>query len=111
MSQVPRPAGWELDKAARPFVADVLARQAPALFAVCAVEWDDAEESVVGARIHSWGLAFPDRAMLIGANRRSFGVYGSADQAMCTLSRVADVGLVWLDTVTPPLSGRRQPPV
>ncbi|MGH3870644.1 MAG: hypothetical protein ACRDSR_03850 [Pseudonocardiaceae bacterium] len=65
---------------------------APRLFALV----EEIGERVDG-RIFAWGLAFEDRAEVVGVDRTIRGSFASADSARLMFSRCGKMRLVWYD--------------
>ncbi len=69
---------------------NLVADFAPRLFALV----EEQGERVDG-RIFAWGMAFEDRAELVGAGRKIRGSFRSADSAHLMFSRCGKMRLVW----------------
>ncbi|MGH3933237.1 MAG: hypothetical protein ACRDTF_25050 [Pseudonocardiaceae bacterium] len=84
------PLGTEEEFAAE--LADLVASQRPRLFSLCAEYGDRADGWVV-----AWGLAFEDRAELIGTDGETRATCQSAESALRMLSRRRRLRLLWCD--------------
>jgi hypothetical protein len=85
---------WEFAALVEGLVADF----APRLFALV-----EEEGERVDGRVFAWGMAFEDRAEVVGADRAIRGSFSSADSAHLVFSRCGKMRLVWFnpDAATP----------
>lgn len=92
------PLGTEEEFAAE--LADLVAGERPRLFALCEEIGDRVDGWVV-----AWGLAFEDRAEVIGTDDRGRASCESAETALRMLGRRRRLRLVWCDPKRPEHDG------
>jgi len=88
------PIGTEEEFAA--LLSEIVAEERPRLFSLCE-EYGDR----VDGWILAWGLAFADRADVVGADRGMSGTFRSPESALRLLSRRRKLRLLWCDSGPP----------
>ena len=77
-------------------LSEIVAEERPRLFSLCE-EYGDR----VDGWILAWGLAFADRADVVGADRGMSGTFRSPESALRLLSRRRKLRLLWCDSGPP----------
>lgn len=73
-------------------LADLVASERPRLFTLCEEYGDRAD-----GRVFAWGMAFEDRADVVGVGGRMRGSFCSPEAALRVLSRCRRLRLLWCD--------------
>ncbi|MDR7299997.1 hypothetical protein [Haloactinomyces albus] len=66
----------------------------PRLFAICELD-RDSDGELLGGFVFAWGLAWPDRAELVGADGSTRGSFRSVQRALEIFARTGEVRLAW----------------
>ena len=77
-------------------LSEIVAEERPRLFSLCE-EYGDR----VDGWILAWGLAFADRADVVGVDRGMSGTFQSPESALRLLSRRRKLRLLWCDSGPP----------
>jgi hypothetical protein len=77
-------------------LSEIVAEDKPRLFSLCE-EYGDR----VDGRVLAWGMAFADRANVVGVDGRMSGTFQSPESALRLLSRRRKLRLLWCDSQPP----------